>query len=87
MLNLLSDPSWTARAYSVQFNYFTDNFVPCSISFVSFVVLFPLHMLVGLDFFIFFSLHVLHLILCCFWLSEEIKWAWCFLSKCAAASF
>lgn len=43
--SLLSDPSWTAGAYSVQFAYFTDYFVPCSI--VYFVV-FPPHMLVGL---------------------------------------
>lgn len=33
LLSLLSDPSWTAGAYSVRFDYFTDNFVPCSIFF------------------------------------------------------
>lgn len=43
--SLLSDPSWTAGAYSVQFDYFTDNFVPCSI--VYFVVVFSPHLLVG----------------------------------------
>lgn len=42
-LSLLSDPFWTAGAYSVQFDYFTDNFVPCSISFESFDVFFPSH--------------------------------------------
>lgn len=41
LLSLLSDPSWTAGAYFVQFNYFTDNFVPCSISFVYFLVFSP----------------------------------------------
>lgn len=33
LLSLLSDPSWTAGAFSVRFDYFTDNFVPCSIFF------------------------------------------------------
>lgn len=65
--SLLSDPSWTAGAYSVQFDYFTDNFVPCSI--VYFVVFSP-HMLVGFCIFYFilffcFSFLILHL--CCFW--------------------
>lgn len=70
MLSLLSDPSWTAGAYSVQFDYVTDNFVPCSISFGVFCCFFPLACL--LDCFGFFFSHVLHLILCCFRLSEEI---------------
>lgn len=47
--SLLFDPYWTAGSYSVQFNYFTENFVPCSISFV--VLLVSINMLVGIDFF------------------------------------
>lgn len=63
-LSLLSDPSWTSVSYTVQIDYFTDNFVPCSISFVCFMVFFQ--KLVGLIFF--FPPLVLHLIPCCFWL-------------------
>lgn len=74
-LSLLSDPSWTAGACSVRFDYFTDNFVPCSIFFPCCWVLF---FFVFLFYFIFCSpfltslldkknifsmFHLLHLVL------------------------